>query len=151
MLNEVFVEKLPPKRWHEMWNSNDARKNDLNDDLFRFDHSKLHENFTDLATLVPTSAVSFHLKRDLVWETKAVAEAFTFFSSTSMILSFSIIKRKWVISVVIIPCVVTFMLFFCIHSYTFSRHFDGYYDLIHFRGEAPTSFVKACLKRYPHV
>ena len=101
--------------------------------------------------LSPTTAVSFHLKRDLVWETKAVAEAFTFFSSTSMILSFSIIKRKWVISVVIIPCVVTFMLFFCIHSYTFSRHFDGYYDLIHFRGEAPTSFVKACLKRYPHV
>ena len=28
--------------------------------------------------LVPTSAVSFHLKRDLVWETKAVAENFTF-------------------------------------------------------------------------
>ena len=100
--------------------------------------------------LSPTTAVSFHLKRDLVWETKAVAEAFTFFSSTSMILSFSIIKRKWVISVVIIPCVVTFMLFFCIHSYTFSRHFDGY-DLIHFLADGSISFVEKCCQKYLHV
>ena len=55
----------------------DARK-DLNDDLFRFDHSKLHENIITVDDNC-TSAVSYHLKRDLVWETKAVAENFTFY------------------------------------------------------------------------
>ena len=143
MLNEVFKDQMTK------WVTNpsclrddmkcelhdDARK-DLNDDLFRFDHSKLHENFTDIATLVPYFSCFLSPETRPRLGNKGCCRGFFQFK---MILSFSIINRKWVISVVIIPCVVTFMLFFYIQLYTFFRHFDGY-DLIHFL-DVPTSFV----------